>query len=748
LIDINTLTATLFNGYYPMPDYHERHLKIMLRIHIQYSEHINRSDKRGLGRLIMQDAQDISIEKLEKNPVFKQAIGRDSRETIERRNHTPLVCAVFGRPFTQLAPDDAYTFITDREARKSLPAIIDNRVQRVVDAASPDDAFKENYQKQRNIGVVFSGGPAPGGHNVIAGIFDAAKKANPENRIYGFLMGPEGIIENDVMEIDADLVNQYRNLGGFTMIKTGRTKVDTAEKMALSRETCQALNLSALVVVGGDDSNTNAAFLAQEMFADSIQVIGVPKTIDGDIQVKDDRGQVLCAMSFGFHTAARAFANSVGNLCTDSSSDVKYWHICKVMGRVASHLALEVALQTHANIVPIGEELADYTDPQRIQAAEALGETDYHAYGMTLRNLSRMICDGIVRRAAVGKNYGVIVIPEGILEFINEIQVFIIKLNTIIADYNKTHDKDFHSAYPTLDDKLDFLRRLARRLEEDGGIPVWNRRDDDLFNDIPDFFQEGLLMERDSHGNFQFSQVETDKVILGLVNDYLNILKEEGLYKVGIHKEVYRKSMTKAGLDPDAFGKVLFRNDGKNDFLLIRKSIISVKTLKNALEDADLIQPTDEIPAAVEKIYQKSVPKFKTQTHFYGYDGRGNDPTRFDCNYTYNLGLTVFSLVANGSTGQMAAIKNLEKDFEEWEPMGIPIAPLMHLEERKGKLALVIEKSVVDIQSNAFQVFKVSREKWLAANPADDDYRRPGPIRFTGKSEENRPITLVLNALK
>ena len=587
--------------------------------------------------------------------------------------------------------------------------------------------LRTTYGKQRNIGIVFSGGPAPGGHNVIAGVYDAAKKANPENSVYGFLLGPEGIVENDVIEIDADLVNRYRNLGGFTMIKTGRTKIDTPKKMALSRETCQALNLSALVVVGGDDSNTNAAFLAQEMFEANIQVIGVPKTIDGDIQVKDAQGHVLCAMSFGFHTAARAFANSVGNLCTDSSSDVKYWHICKVMGRVASHLALEVALQTHANITLIGEELADYTDTQRIRAAEKKGETDYLAYGMTLRHLSRVICDGIVRRAAFGKNYGVIVIPEGILEFVNEIQVFIIKLSTIIGEYNQTHDSDFHTAYPVLEDKLEFLRRLARRSEEEGGIAVWNRRDDDLFNDIPEFFQEGLLMERDSHGNFQFSQVETDKVVMGLVKDYLEYLKEEGDYKVGIHQDVYRKSMARGGLDPDRYGKVIFRNYPDDQFLMVEKSIISIKTLKQVLLQAGLIQESDDIPAPIEKIYQKSVPKFKTQAHFYGYDGRGNDPTRFDCNYTYNLGLTVFSLIANGSTGQMAGIKNLEKDFAEWEPIGIPIAPLMHLEERKGKLALVIEKSVVDIQSTAFQVAKASREKWLAAGLAEDDYRLFGP---------------------
>ena len=162
---------------------------------------------------------------------------------------------------------------------------------------------------------------------------------------------------------------------------------------------------------------------------------------------------------------------------------------------------------------------------------------------------------------------------------------------------------------------------------------------------------------------------------------------------------------------------------------------------------AGLIKPDDQIPAAVEKIYKKSVPSFKTQIHFYGYDGRGNDPTRFDCIYTYNLGLSVFSLIANGATGQMAAIRNLEKDFSKWEPIGIPIAPLMHLEERKGKLALVLEKSIVNVNSVAFQVVKANRERWLAVGSDEDHFRRPGPIRFTGRSEEDRPITLELNAL-
>ncbi|MDJ0984981.1 MAG: 6-phosphofructokinase [Desulfobacterales bacterium] len=695
----------------------------------------------------MPEKKSIQIKDLLKHPQVLKVTDNVNAELLERRQYSPPVCQALTKKFSRLQQADGFQFSVDPEAQKQLPDIIGNTVQKIQGLDKADTKLTETYQKRRNIGIVFSGGPAPGGHNVIAGLYDAVKKANPKSRVYGFLVGPDGIIENEALELNDELVDAYRNLGGFTMIKTGRTKIDTPDKMALCRATCKKLDLDALVIVGGDDSNTNAAFLAQEMFADGVQVIGVPKTIDGDIQVRDDNGRILCAMSFGFHTAARAFANSISNLCTDSSSDVKYWHICKVMGRVASHLALEVALQTHANMTLIGEDLADYVDQRRLEKASKEGRVDYHAYGITLRHLSRVICEGIVRRAAIGKNYGVIVVPEGVLEFINEIQVFIIKLNTIIADHNQTRDQDFHAAFPLLEDKLEYLRRLAQRSREDASFTLWNTRDDDLFNDIPAFFQEGLLMERDSHGNFPFSQVETEKVLMDLVTDYLNILKEEGRYRLGIHKNHYRKTLKRADLDPDIFGPLLFENYGQADILLRKSAIMSLKTLKQTLADGEMLKANKAIPAAIEKIFKKSVPALKTQNHFYGYDGRGNDPTRFDCIYTYNLGRTVFSLIANGATGQMAAIRNLEQDFSKWEPIGIPIAPLMHLEERKGRLALVLEKSIVDVQSAAFQIVKANRERWLAANTAGDHFRRPGPIRFTGKSEEERPITLELNAI-
>ena len=681
------------------------------------------------------------------HPEVQAVTSTTSELTRSRRAYKPQVCAVFEKKQSSLLASDDFHFDIDPEARRQLPDIIDNKVQVVVGEDNPQDAARKEYCKPRKIGIVFSGGPAPGGHNVIAGLYDAAKKANPTSQVFGFLVGPDGIIEGEYIELNDPLVDTYRNLGGFTMIKTGRTKIDTPKKMKLSKGTLIEMGLDALVVVGGDDSNTNAAFLAQELYSSGVQVIGVPKTIDGDIQVRDADGRVLCAISFGFHSAARAFAQAISNLSNDCSSDIKYWHVCKVMGRVASHLALEVALQTHANLTLVGEDLADYVDRQRLQKAAASGTTDFTAYGMTLRHLSRVICDAIVRRAEVGKNYGVVVIPEGILEFINEIEVFIIKLNTIIAEYNAIHDKDFHTAFPLLENKLDYLRHLVHDTRAGLAPNIWTARDDELFIDLPSFFQEGLLTERDSHGNFQFSQMPTEKILLELVKDYLKILRDQGKYKVGIKDAYYEKTLKRSQLDPDYYGPILFKNYGQAQYLLVKENIISLRTLKSALVQAGVLDDEETIPPAIEKIYKLSVPSFKTQSHFYGYDGRGSDPTRFDCVYGYNLGLTAFCLIANGATGQMSAIRNLEHSFQQWEPMGVPIAPQMHLEERKGKLTLVLEKSLVDINSPAFQVVKAFREKWLAATPGEDHFRRSGPIILKSQNEEDRPITLKLNSL-
>ena len=683
----------------------------------------------------MQKEKTISLDSLLNHPKTGQVTSDVSAQTIERRSFSPRKIKIFSSRYSVTESCPEYCFQTHSEARRLLPDIFDNQVQRLVLPEKISEKEKQTFEACRNIGVVFSGGPAPGGHNVISGLYDELKKYNPESRLYGFLRGPDGLLESKYVEITNSLVDAYRNMGGFSMIKTGRTKIDTIAKMDRALETCRALALDALVVIGGDDSNTNAAFLAQHFKTSGIKVIGVPKTIDGDIQVRARDGETLCAVSFGFYTAARSFSENISSLTTDAQSDIKYWHVCKVMGRVASHLTLECAFQTHANLCLIGEELADYVDQKRIEKAVADERTDYTAYGITLRHLSRLICDTIVRRAAVGKNYGVIIIPEGILEFINEIQVFIIKLNTIIADYNKIHDLDFHAAFPTLADKLEYLRRLSRNPGGTDDIPIWNMRDDDLFGQLPDFFQEGLLVERDMHGNFQFSQVKTEKIIMDMVSEYLDILKEQGQYKVGIRQSYFRSVFEDAGLAPDRYAEILFE-DAAAPYLIMKSGIISKKTLKRALVSEGMIPEEDPVPGAVLKIFKASDPKFKTQTHFYGYDGRGADPTLFDCNYTYNLGLTAFHLIVGGATGQMAAIQNLEKKFDQWTPIGIPIARLMHLEERKGRLELVIEKSLVELDSNAFRVFKALRESWLAADQHPDHYPPPrsGPVfREPGK---------------
>ena len=695
----------------------------------------------------MDSSVKIDIETLLNHSLAEEVTSDVNKDVIERRSFSPRKISLFSEGYTSLEEKPQYKFSNDKEAEKVLPDIINNNVQKVVTAGNKTEKEKKFFNKKRNIGVVFSGGPAPGGHNVIAGIFDEAKRVNPDTKVFGFILGPDGILEGNYIEITESLVDAHRNMGGFSMIKTGRAKIDSKEKIALSKKVCEEMKLDALVVIGGDDSNTNAAFLAQEFKSSSIQVIGVPKTIDGDIQVEANCGKSLSAISFGFHSAARSFSQNISNLTNDSSSDVKYWHICKVMGRVASHLALESALQTHANLTFIGEELADYVDKERLEKAQEKGEVDYTSFGITLRHLSRVICDAIMKRAAYGKNYGVMILPEGILEFINEIQIFIIKLSKIIADYNNIHDVDFHSSFPSLNEKLDYLRRLTMGMKNENAISIWNLRDDELFNQLPTFFQEGLLIERDTHGNFQFSLVKTEKIIVDMVKEYLDMLIEKGEYKVGIEEGYFRLTLERSGLDPDVFGNALFRNYKESPFLLVEKSIISKKTLTQKLLLEGLIKEGEEAPQPIMHIFNKSVPKFKTQLHFYGYDGRGSDPTLFDCNFGYNLGLTAFSLIANGATGQMAAIMHLEHDFEKWAPHGIPIAKLMHLEERKGRLALVIERAVVDTDSNAFRVFKALREEWLAACPGEDRFRRPGPVRFTGKSEEERPMTLTLNSI-
>ena len=279
----------------------------------------------------------------------------------------------------------------------------------------------DEAQSQRmNVGIILSGGQAPGGHNVISGIFDAVKKLNPENKLYGFLMGPGGLVDHDYKELTADIIDEYRNTGGFDMIGSGRTKLEKVDQFEKGLEIIRELDIKAIVIIGGDDSNTNACVLAEYYAAHNygVQVIGAPKTIDGDL--KNEQIET----SFGFDTATKTYSEVIGNIERDANSARKYWHFIKLMGRSASHIALECALQTQPNICLISEEI--------------------EAKDMTLNQIVEGIAESVAVRAADGNNFGVVLIPEGLIEFIPSIGRLIDELNDLLA----AHGEDYKNLEP------------------------------------------------------------------------------------------------------------------------------------------------------------------------------------------------------------------------------------------------------------------------------------------------------------
>lgn len=350
---------------------------------------------------------------------------------------------------------------------------------------------KEEKRPAKNIGVILSGGQAPGGHNVIAGIFDALKQANPENKLYGFLGGPSGIIDGKYIELTEDIINAYRNTGGFDIIGSGRTKLETEEQFEKALNVCKTLNVTGIVIIGGDDSNTNAALLAEWFLAKNagIQVIGCPKTIDGDL--KNEQIEV----SFGFDTATKTYAELVGNIQRDANSAKKYWHFIKLMGRSASHVALEVGLQTHPNITLVSEEV--------------------EAKKMSLAQVVDMITKVVVARAEKGKNFGIVLVPEGLIEFIPEVKAMIANLNDKLAELEK--DETYKNA-STDAEKFEII---TKNLEPENAK---------VFNSLPAMIKAQLLMDRDPHGNVQVSRIDTEKLLIAMVREQLNKLKAEGKY--------------------------------------------------------------------------------------------------------------------------------------------------------------------------------------------------------------------------
>ena len=342
--------------------------------------------------------------------------------------------------------------------------------------------------KAVNVGVILSGGQAPGGHNVISGLFDELKKLNPNNRLYGFLMGPGGLVDHNYIEITADFVQQYRNTGGFDMIGSGRTKLEQVEQFEKGLEIIRQLDINAIVIIGGDDSNTNACVLAEYYAAKKygVQVIGCPKTIDGDL--KNDQ----IATSFGFDTATKTYSELIGNIERDCNSARKYWHFIKLMGRSASHIALECALQTQPNICLVSEE---------IQAKD-----------QTLNDIIEHIAGIIAHRAAQGNNYGVVLIPEGLIEFIPAVGRLIQELNDLLA----SHGADYKDLEPAAQREY-ILTHLS----------AGNRS---TFETLPEGVAHQLSLDRDPHGNVQVSLIETEKLISEMVGAKLAQWKKEGKY--------------------------------------------------------------------------------------------------------------------------------------------------------------------------------------------------------------------------
>ncbi|MDE6742846.1 MAG: diphosphate--fructose-6-phosphate 1-phosphotransferase [Lachnospiraceae bacterium] len=345
--------------------------------------------------------------------------------------------------------------------------------------------------KKQVVGVILSGGQAPGGHNVITGLYDALKATNSDNVLYGFKGGPSGLLEDDYVIFDDAFIDQYRNTGGFDIIGSGRTKLETEAQFAVVEEMAKKHGLTAIVIIGGDDSNTNAAVLAEYMAAHNtgVQVIGCPKTIDGDLKNEDIEA------SFGFDTATKTYSEVIGNIERDANSAKKYWHFVKVMGRSASHVALECALETQPNICLIGEEVA--------------------AKKMSLSSIAGYIADSVEKRAANGDNFGVAIIPEGIVEFVPEFSVLIAEINELLAG-SKT---DTFNALPSWNEKYEFIKN---------GLTAESFA---VFDILPTGIQQQLFLERDPHGNVQVSLIESEKLFSALVKDELAKRKEAGTYK-------------------------------------------------------------------------------------------------------------------------------------------------------------------------------------------------------------------------
>ena len=446
----------------------------------------------------------------------------------------------------------------------NLSMVEGNKTQAVKDCEQIEELFKNTYGKPvvtfkttpsaqpyeaRNIGVILSGGQAPGGHNVIAGLYDALKQSNPNSKLYGFLGGPSGIIEGQYIEFTSEKINAYRNTGGFDIIGSGRTKLETQEQFEKSLEVCKRLNITGIVIIGGDDSNTNACLLAEWLKKNNtgIQVIGCPKTIDGDL--KNEQIEI----SFGFDTATKTYAELIGNIERDANSAKKYWHFIKIMGRSASHVALEAALQTQPNITLISEEVEQKK--------------------MSLEQIVSYISEIVAKRAANGKNFGIAIVPEGLIEFIPEMKTMIANLNDVMAVIEK--DDNFVNA-SSLKEKFEFV---MSKLE------IENAK---VYSSLPETIKAQLLADRDPHGNVQVSKIETEKLLIEMVGARLKEMKKAGTYTGKFSTQAHFFGYEGRCAFPSNFDADYCYSLGYNAYALMKFGLTGyISSVKNLSKPAD-----------------------------------------------------------------------------------------------------------------------------------------------------------------
>ncbi len=462
----------------------------------------------------------------------------------ERLNYQPKLAGALanGINSVKLSLGEATSAVADMEDIKNLfPNVFGKPIAKFASAGA------DLSTEKKNVGVILSGGQAPGGHNVIAGLYDALKTANKENKLYGFLGGPSGIVDGEYMELTDEIMDKYRNTGGFDIIGSGRTKLETEDQFKKALEVCKSLNIGAIVIIGGDDSNTNACLLAEWMAANNtgINVIGCPKTIDGDL--KNDQIEI----SFGFDTATKTYAELIGNIQRDANSAKKYWHFIKLMGRSASHVCLEVALQTQPNITLIGEEV--------------------EAKKQSLEEIVNYMANVIAERGNRGKNFGIALIPEGLIEFIPEMKVMIAGLNDLMAHLENDatyQESDQIEKYEIITSKLDAASAK-------------------LFNSLPAAIKAQLLMDRDPHGNVQVSKIETEKLLIEMIAQRLKEMKAQGLYNGKFADQAHFFGYEGRCAMPSNFDADYCYSLGYNAFALIQSGLTGyLSSIKNTTKPA------------------------------------------------------------------------------------------------------------------------------------------------------------------